>query len=78
MDRSLFKKEVKKLELIHKTKKPGISLISNSKKNCCILTNYLSGTNKKNSFVINNGQSKKLKSIIKKCKKPEIVLFLHI
>jgi hypothetical protein len=78
MDRSLFKKEVKKLELLHKTKKPGISLILKSKKKCCILTDYLSGTNKMNSFIINNGQSKKLKSVLKKCKKPEIVLFLHI
>jgi len=77
-DRLAFKKIVSQLEKkTNKISKPGLKILKKYGKSC-IVSKYLIGINKKNKFVIVKKHLEYIRRALKRCKKKELVIFLHI
>ena len=77
-DRRKFKEIVSALEKkTHKNSKPGIKLIKKYS-DACVLGNYMRAINYVDNFKLTKKRIKYLGQQIKKCKKKELVIFVHI
>ena len=73
-----FKNIVSQLEKkTHKISKPGVKILKKYGEPC-VIGKYLIGTNKKNKFVVVKKNLEYIRRSLKRCKKKELVIFLHI